>query len=154
MERLTSWNGDCVRINGRALHTATVGDIVQMAERLAEYEDSRLSPKACAEAREIEEALSGSGMSISRMVELMREDVSGKNLTLPCRPGDTVWLSQLFYTRPKKPIPVTVDAARIDRNGVTIITGKRRFCEEAFGKTVFFTEDDARKAWKEMEEIV
>lgn len=154
MKRLTSWKGDCVRINGRALHAATVGDIVQMAERLAEYEDSGRSPKACAAAREIEESISESCMDIRRIAELMQAEVEGKILTLPCKLGDTVWLSKLFYTRPKKPIPVTVDAARIDRNGVTIITGKRRFCEEAFGKTVFFTEDDARKAWKEMEEIV
>lgn len=137
MERLTSWNEDCVRINGHSLHDATISEVVQMAERLAEYEDSRLSPKACAVAREIEESLS-----------------EGKNMTLPCRPGDTVWLSKLFYTRPKKPIPVTVDAIRIDKDGVMIITGKRRFCEEAFGKTVFLTEEDAVTAWKETEEIV
>lgn len=154
MERLTSWNEDCVRINGHSLHDATIREVVQMAERLAEYEDSGLSPKACAEAREIEESLSGNDMSIRRMVDLMRADVEGKNMTLPCRPGDTVWLSKLFYTRPKKPIPVTVDAIRIDRNGVTIITGKRRFYKEAFGNTVFLTEDDALKAWKETEGIV
>lgn len=154
MERLTSWNEDCVRINGHSLHDATISEVVQMAERLAEYEDSRLSPKGCADARVIEESLSGSGMSIRHIVDLMRADVAGKNLTLPCRPGDTVWLSKLFYARPKKPIPVTVDAIRIDKDGVMIITGKRRFCEEAFGKTVFLTEEDAVTAWKETEEIV
>ena len=154
MERLTSWNEDCVRINGHALAYATIGELVKMAERLAEYEDSGLSPKACAEAREIEESLSGSGMAIRRMVELMRADIEGRNMTLPCKPGDTVWLSQLFYTRPQKPIPVTVDAIRIDKGSVMIITGKRRFCEEAFGKTVFLTEEDAVNAWKETEEIV
>lgn len=107
MERLTSWNEDCVLVNGRALGCATVGEIVQMAERLAAY-----------------------------------EDMDSKRI----RPGDTVWLSQMFYTRPKKPVPVTVDALRIDREGTTYITGRRRFFEDAIGRTVFLTEEEAERA--------
>lgn len=68
------------------------------------------------------------------------------------RPGDTVWLSQMFYTRPKKPLPVTVDAIRIDREGVMFITGRRRFSEDAIGKTVFLSKEEAEKALQEMEE--
>ena len=114
MDRLTSWNKDCVQINGHALNDATRGELVQMAERLARYEDAS-SP-------------------------MMR-----------IRPGDTVWLSQLFYTRPKKPLPVTVDAIRIDREGVMFITGRRRFSEEAIGKTVFLSKEEAEKALQEIE---
>ena len=115
MSRLTSWTGDCVQINGHALHDATRGELVQMAERLARYEDAD-SP-------------------------MMR-----------IRPGDTVWLSQMFYTRPKKPLPVTVDAIRIDREGVMFITGRKRFSEEAIGKTVFLCKEEAENALQEMEE--
>ena len=115
MERLTSWKNDCVRINGHKLADATLPDIVQMADRLARYEDAD-SP-------------------------MMR-----------IRPGDTVWLSQAFYTRTKKPLPVTVDAIRIDREGVTVITGRRRFSEEAIGKTVFLSKEEAEKALQEMED--
>ena len=68
MERLTSWNDDCVKINGHVLWDATWEDVIMMADRLARYEDAD-SP-------------------------MMR-----------IRPGDTVWLSQMFYTRPKKPLP-------------------------------------------------
>lgn len=75
------------------------------------------------------------------------EDMYSKRI----RPGDTVWLSQMFYTRPKKPVPVTVDAIRIDRNGTTYITGRRRFCEEAIGRTVFLTKEEAEKALQEVE---
>lgn len=107
MERLTSRNEDCVLVNGRALGCATVGEIVQMAERLAAY-----------------------------------EDMDSKRI----RPGDTVWLSQMFYTRPKKPVQVTVDALRIDREGTTYITGRRRFFEDAIGRTVFLTEEEAERA--------
>ena len=112
MERLTSRNEDCVLVNGRALGCATVGEIVQMAELLAAY-----------------------------------EDMDSKRI----RPGDTVWLSQMFYTRPKKPVPVTVDALRIDRQGTTYITGRRRFFEDAIGRTVFLTEEEAERAMEEME---
>lgn len=68
------------------------------------------------------------------------------------RPGDTVWLSQMFYTRPKKPLPVTVDAIRIDREGVMFITGRRRFSVEAIGKTVFLSKEEAENALQGMEE--
>lgn len=114
MERMTSWNGDCVWINGHKLADVTLPDIVQMADLLARYEDAS-SP-------------------------MMR-----------IRPGDTVWLSQLFYTRPKKPLPVTVDAIRIDREGVMFITGRRRFYKEAIGRTVFLTREEAEKALLKME---
>lgn len=49
----------------------------QVWERLKAYEDSGLSPQACAEAREIDETLSGCDYSISRMVDLMKADVEG-----------------------------------------------------------------------------
>ena len=112
MERITSRNEDCVLVNGKGLHLLMPHEIVQMADRLADY-----------------------------------EDMDSKRI----RPGDTVWLSQMFYTRPKKPVPVTVDAIRIDREGTTYITGRRRFCEDAIGRTVFLTDEAAKKALTEME---
>lgn len=41
---------------------------------------------------------------------------------------------------------------RIDREGVMFITGRRRFSEEAIGKTVFLSKEEAEKALQEMEE--
>lgn len=35
MERMTSRDEDCVLVNGHALGYATIGELVQMAERLA-----------------------------------------------------------------------------------------------------------------------
>ena len=51
-------------------------------KRLKAYEDTGLSPQACAEAREIEETLSGCDYSISRMVELMKADKEGRLVVL------------------------------------------------------------------------
>ena len=86
---------------------------------------------------------------IAQMAECLAayEDMDSKRI----RPGDTVWLSQMFYTRPKKPMPVTVDAIRIDREGTTYITGRRRFAEDAIGQTVFLTWEEAEKVLQEME---
>lgn len=112
MERMTSRNEDCVLVNGKGLHLLMPHEIVQMADRLADY-----------------------------------EDMDSKRI----RPGDTVWLPQMFYTRPKKPVPVTVDAIRIDRQGTTYISGRRRFYKEAIGRTVFLTEEEAERALQEME---
>lgn len=111
MERMTSRDEDCVLVNGHGLYHLTMTEVVQMADRLAAY-----------------------------------EDMDSKRI----RPGDTVWLSQMFYTRPKKPVPVTIDAIRIDRQGTTYITGRRRFFEDAIGRTVFLTEEEAEKALAEM----
>lgn len=115
MERMTSWNGDCVQINGHGLHGVTLLELVQMADRLARYEDAD-SP-------------------------MMR-----------IRPGDTVWLSPMLYERSKKPRPFTVDAIRIDREGVMLIKGRRRFSAEAIGKSVFLSKEEAEKALQGMEE--
>lgn len=112
MERLTSRNEDCVSVNGHGLYHLTMTEVVQMADRLADY-----------------------------------EDMDSKRI----RPGDTVWLSQMFYARPKKPVPITVDAIRIDREGTTYIAGRKRFCEDAIGRTVFLTEAEAEKALQKME---
>ena len=89
MERLTSWNEDCVLINGHALGYATKCELVQMAERLAAYEDSRLSPQACAQAAEIEKQLASYDFSAKKMLEFIRADKDGRVIVLPAKKGDT-----------------------------------------------------------------
>ena len=80
MERLTFEGNFCDIAQCRELPCPYDGNCTQKQvwERLKAYEDSRLSPQACAEAREIEETLSGCGCSISRMVELMKADKDGR----------------------------------------------------------------------------
>ncbi len=89
MERLT-FDGDyCDIAQCRELLCPYDGSCTQKEvwERLKAYEDSRLSPQACAEAREIEETLSGYDYSISRMVELMKADKDGRVVVPPCKVG-------------------------------------------------------------------
>ena len=93
MERLTFEGTYCDIAQCREFPCPYDGNCTQKEvwERLKAYEDAGLSPQACAEAREIEETLSGYDYSISRMVELMKADVEGRVLILPCKVGDTVY---------------------------------------------------------------
>lgn len=89
---------------------------------------------------------------IVQMADLLARYEDANSPMMRIRPGDTVWLSQMFYTHPQKPLPVTVDAIRIDREGVMFITGRWRFLEEEIGKTVFLSKEEAEKALQKMEE--
>ena len=97
MGRLTSWNKDCVQINGHALNDATRGELVQMAERLAAYEDTGLEPEAvetvklALAAKHLVDLETLNNTPISRLVELAEADKDGRVLILPCKVGDTVW---------------------------------------------------------------
>lgn len=86
MERLTFEGNFCDIAQCNELPCKYDGNCSQKQvwERLKAYEDAGLSPQACAEAREIEKTLSGYDYSISRMVELMKADVEGRVLILPC----------------------------------------------------------------------
>lgn len=141
MERLTFEGNFCDIAQCRELPCKYDGGCAQKEvwERLKAYEDSRLSPQACAEAREIEETLSGCDYSISRMVELMKADKDGRVVVLPCKVGDTVYRLQYIEQTPGR---FTV--------GVVPIKFTLIWLEE-FGKTVFLSREEAEKALQEME---
>lgn len=146
MERLTSWNEDCVLINGHALGYATKCELVQMAERLAAYEDSRLSPQACAQAAEIEKQLASYDFSAKKMLEFIRADKAGRCVVLPCKVGDTVWR----IVRDGNP-HITRDEVRDmyfadDMTLCVELVGGRVTFTEKFGKTVFLTREEAERA--------
>lgn len=119
----------------------------QVWERLKAYEDAGLSPKACAEAQEIEETLSGCDYSISRMVELMKADVEGRVVVLPCAPDAIYWekvggiLAQSRF-----------EGLHVYEDGTIKYAGYgMEICSEDIGKTVFLSREEAEKALREME---
>ena len=149
MERLTFEGNFCDIAQCRELPCKYDGNCTQKEvwERLKAYEDSRLSPQACAEAREIEETLSGCDYSISRMVELMKADVEGRVLILPCAPDAIYWersgsiLAQARF-----------EGLHVYEDGTIKYAGYgMEICAEDIGKTVFFTREEAEKALQEME---
>lgn len=160
MERLTEWNesshkhayyprcfkepcyGSGCKIKDCPFETA-------VCERLAAYEDTGLSPKACAQCREIEEGLSSTDYSISRMLELMKADVEGRVLILPCKVGDTLY--RVFYG--------TIFEHEVHSMKYFAIQGKWDIdtvpflpsVESGLGKTIFLTREEAEKALAERE---
>ena len=87
----------------------------------------------------------------TRLRELAEADKDGRVGVLPCKIGDTVWLTRGFYTAYQEPVAVTVTAIRFSGDTCTIITDQRRFAAQAIGKTVFLSLAEAEKALAEME---
>lgn len=155
MERLTK------RINGVATYIGKensydTGQIAaelnvvarrEILERLADYEDTGLSPQACVEAREIEAGLSAEDYSIHHMVELMRADKDGRLVVLPhCKLGDTV-----YWLHDKKITECRVYRIQEDTKGVQIaikstVSHGVFSVDDYFGKTIFLTREEAEKA--------
>ena len=153
MERLTFEGNFCDIAQCRDSACRQDGTCTQRLvwERLKAYEDAGLSPQACAEAREIEETLSGYDYSISRMVELMKADKDGRVLILPCKVGDMAyWVHNGVITG------CHVYRIQVNRKGTfvflksTISHGGFR-TDACLGKTVFLSCEEAEKALQEME---
>lgn len=149
MEQLTFEGNSCDIAQCRDLACKQGGTCTQRLvwERLKAYEDAGLSPQACAEAREIEETLSGWDYSISRMVELMKADVEGRGLILPCAPDAIYWekvggiLAQSRF-----------EGLHVYEDGAIKYAGYgMEICAEDIGKTVFLSREEAEKAFQEME---
>lgn len=166
MERITFEGNFCDIAQCRELPCKYDGNCTQKEvwERLKAYEDSRLSPQACAEAREIEETLSRYDYSISRMVELMKADKDGRVVVLPCKVGDVIYKLFREYTECTS-YQVRKDnyccegcMDLCDSREVTVIRAIQpnslpevvRYIED-IGKTVFLTREEAEKALQEME---
>ena len=124
--------------------------------RLAAYEDTGLSPQACAEAREAGKVLSSCDISFGRLTELLTADKDGRLVVLPCKVGDTVWaiLDGAKYARECK-----VDFVNIGSVGTTFVLAAKNWLREqygvtaaAFGKSIFFTREEAAKALEAMKD--
>ena len=152
MKRLTFEGNFCDIAQCRELPCPYDGNCTQKEvwERLKAYEDAGLSPQACAEAREIEETLSGCDYSISRMVELMKADVEGRVLILPCRRGDELWA---YCNHPVKRVYSFTVSDVSTLNGRTVLNtlGLGTIRQEDISKTVFRTREEAERAIQGME---
>ena len=159
MERLTFEGNFCDIAQCRELPCKYDGNCTQKEvwQRLKAYEDAGLSPQACAQCREIEEGLSSTDYSISRMLELMCADKDGRLVVLPCKVGDTA-----YYLNGKFIIDFEVIGYMVDERGAWSFMGehyeekteKTYYCDpetEKIGKTVFLTREEAEKALQEME---
>ena len=153
MERLTFEGNFCDIAQCRELPCPYDGNCTQKEvwERLKAYEDAGLSPQTCAEAREIEETLSGCDYSISRMVELMKADKEGRVVVLPCRQGDELWTYGNF-PQGREVYRFTVsDVSTLNGRTVLNTLGLGTIRPEDISKTVFRTREEAERAIQGME---
>ena len=151
MERLTFEGNFCdlAQCRDSACRQSGTCTQKQVWERLKAYEDAGLSPQACAEAREIEETLSGCDYSISRMVELMKDDKDGRVIVLPAKKGDTLYAVTRFGI--EKRVVKEIAAPFFYNSYESSDRAALPTAIRNFGKTVFLSREEAEKALQEME---
>ena len=99
-------------------------------ERLAAYEDTGLTPQACAEARGAGQVLSSCDISFGRLAELLTADSAGRLVVLPCKVGDTVYILRRTF------------------DGADVVGETELWWTDIpqLGKTVFLTREEAENA--------
>ena len=133
-------------------------EIVQMAERLAAYEDTGLEPEAietvklALAAKHLVDLETLSNTPISRLVELAEADKDGRVVVLPCKVGDTA-----YYLNGPYIIGFKVTGYMVDERGAWSFRGeyygpeakRMYYCApdtDKIGKTVFLTREEAERA--------
>ena len=118
--------------------------------RLAAYEDTGLTPQACAEAREAGKVLSSCDISFGRLAELLTADSAGRLVVLPCKVGDKLY--RVFDGNiSEHEVQNMKYFARQRRLGIDMTP----FFPDAgrfIGKTVFLTREEAEKALEAMKD--
>ena len=169
MERLTEWNGGQTRhayyprcfkepCYGSGCKIKDCPFETAVCERLAAYEDTGLEPEAvetvklalCAKHMVDLETLNNT--PISRLVELAEADKDGRVVVPPCKVGDVVY----GFHGEKTILPMVAKWIETNTDGWCIAVqytpmAPRFYRFSDFGKTVFLTREEAKKALQEME---
>jgi hypothetical protein len=148
MERLTYFKDGYWRVNFSGVQYQA-----DFVDRLAAYEDSRLSPEDAANLHAILRL--GDGMTLMRLRELAVADQEGRVIVLPCKVGQRVFalldtdkhiseceIKQIGLGNEIGFVGLEPIGARGRKYGVAL---------NGFGKTVFWTREEAEKALAEME---
>ena len=120
-------------------------------DRLAAYEDTRLSPEKVAWMKEVVEAAFDNDTSrIERAHNLHVADKEGRVIVLPCKRGDELWT---FCNYPGKRVYSFTVSDVSTLNGRTVLhtQGLGTIRPEDIGQTVFLTREEAEKALQGME---
>lgn len=164
MERLTFDGNFCDIAQCRENPCPYNGSCTQRKvwERLKAYEQTGFSPGACEIAAKAEAALSSIGWTVDRAAELLKADKEGRVVVLPCKVGDTVWVTRNPWTGKllKKPLDAYVNGMKMYSHGLYVnllfdtrkINGTRDYEINHIGKTVFLTHEEAEKALEAMKD--
>lgn len=144
MERLTYFKDGYWRVNFSGVQYQA-----DFVDRLAAYEDSRLSPEDAANLHAILRL--GDGMTLMRLRELAVADQEGRMVVLPCKRGDELWTHGTFPSGGEVYKVVVSDVSTLNGRTVLNTYGFGTIRPEDIGKTVFLTREEAEKALAEME---
>lgn len=126
--------------------------------RLAAYEDTHMMPSDVTSMRMDMAIIAAlfNGVDVDRMKELAEADRAGRLVVLPCKVGDTLWVTSNPWTGKllKKPLDACVNGMKMYSHGLYVnllfdtrkINGTRDYEINHIGKTVFLTREEAEKA--------
>jgi hypothetical protein len=163
MERLTFEGNFCDIAQCRELPCKYDGNCTQKEvwERLKQFEDAVQTPEKAAWAKKtIEMAFSDDTSEVERLRELYKADKEGRLVVLPVRPVLTQSCASMLYIVDDDEIyedslyEAVVGMSSSGRTNViyTTLSDQMIFGQEAIGKTVFLTREEAEKALQEMED--
>ena len=130
----------------------------RLKDRLAAYEDTKLTPEEIDMDQEAAEQLRRlcRDCDLDRLEELAEANKDGRLVVLPCKVGDIVWanLDGMRHTR-----KCVIEFANIGSRVTTIVFSTVDGLREqygvnpcSFGKTVFLTREEAEKALEAMKD--
>ena len=156
-------NGNCTAVGGFCTAVAAAH-----CPLLREYLDTGLTPERCAEfARADAEGRyivmrDAEQEGVARLRELAEADKDGRLVVLPCKLGDTLWVTRNPWTGKllKKPLDAYVNGMKMYSHGLYVnllfdtrkINGARDYEINHIGKTVFLTREEAEKALEAMKD--
>lgn len=166
MERLTTRDANCA--DPKVLYGVWVRnhDYISAANRLADYEDTGLTPEEFHAYWVFLEDLIGeqkASETLDRFRQLVEADRAGRLVVLPCKVGDTLWVTG----RDNVPREMELEAPDIrtvctDEDNLCMATCNRKpdgACAyrlrndgASIGKKVFLTREEAEKALEAMKD--
>lgn len=154
---------ECLRVGGNCAMNCKWEEAAW--SRLAAYEDTRLEPEEIDMDHEAAEQLRHlcRNCDIDRLEELADADRAGRLVVLPCKVGDTLWVTSNPWTGKllKKPLDACVNGMKMYSHGLYVnllfdtrkINGTRDYEINHIGKTVFLTHEEAEKALEAMKDV-
>lgn len=133
--------------------------------RLAAYEDTHMMPSDVTSMRMDMAIIAAlfNGVDVDRMKELAEADKDRRLVVLPCKVGDTVWVTRNPWTGKllKNPLDAYVNGVKMYSHGIYVnllfdtrkINGTRDYEINHIGKTVFLTREEAEKALEAMKDV-
>lgn len=156
MERLTkrTKTGGVLMASEHEEKYTTEEWICMLQDRLADYEDSGLTPERVVWMKEvIEIAFDHDKSRAERAHDLHVADKEGRVIVLPCKVGDTVWVTDArvigrwMPEQLSQPDAAVILRTYIDKDGKYLFETERYTFERGIiGKAVFLTREEAERA--------